>query len=96
MPNGRRDEKTLRRHLEDQTEAALLWYEEHGHERASWLACVKRWVRRTYEREGFSKYEPRSSFPSKRGRQPFEEPSRPMKSIGELVPRIVKGLKHGK
>jgi hypothetical protein len=76
LDNGRVDMKGLARFLNGEIEQCLTHHRFRGTLGASWYAGVQQWVRRTHNRDGFSKYEPRSGSGP---RKPFQQPSRPMR-----------------
>ena len=61
LPNGTHDPKARRAFLRREIDDCLDWHRANGVLRADWLATVRRWIRKTHDRDGFARREPKSS-----------------------------------
>jgi hypothetical protein len=89
LPNGKLDTNGLRRFLRDEIDDCLDWHRSSGVLRADWLATVRRWIRKTHDRDGFARREPKSSPLPRRAIDPYARKHREPVKVGDELAKVM-------
>ena len=89
LPNGKLDTNGLRRFLRDEIDHCLIYHRKVGSLFACWYSAVQEWVRRTHDRDGFARAEPKSSPLPRRAIDPYAKRHREPVKVGDVAARIL-------